>query len=109
MRYSDCDTLVSHQQQHETTNSFNEPVYTYPVVSSFWAKQIDARLSETIRAQEIGASIDAHFVVRSSPETLAVAPQDRLSVEGGLVYNVVGFRKLDRGRWIEIHGSARTD
>lgn len=109
MQYSDIDTLVSHQQQTEITNSYNEPVYTYPVLSSFWAKHIDAKLSETMRAQEIGARVDAHFVVRSSPETLAVKPQDRLAVEGGLVYDVIGSRALDRGQWLEIHGSARSD
>lgn len=88
---------------------FNEPVVTYPLFVTVWAKRTDASAGEAHRAQEVGAEITAHFAVRYSPETATITPKDRLQLEGGLTYNVTGITELKRNQWLEIHAAARTD
>lgn len=90
-------------------SGFNEPVITYPLFTTVWAKRTDASSGEAHRAQEVAAEITAHFAVRYSPETATITPKDRVQLEGGLVYNITGVTELQRNRWLEIHAAARTD
>ena len=92
-----------------TVDAYNAPVPTHAVSATIWAARKDASLGESLRAREVAASISAHFTVRHSSETAAIKPEDRLQLEGGLTYDIIGVRELERNRWLEIHAVARTD
>jgi SPP1 family predicted phage head-tail adaptor len=103
------DTRIEILRAVTTTSSYNEPVAAFTSYVTVWAKRIDASMGESFRAAEVGAKITAHFVVRYSPETATVTPLDRIKVEGGLTYDIVGVRELLRNEWLEIHAVARAD
>ena len=91
------------------TSAYNEPVYSYPLQSTVWAKRIDASSGEQMKAREVKAEVTAHFVVRYSPQTSILDPTWRVQVEGGLTYDVTGVRELARNKWLEVHAVARAE
>jgi head-tail adaptor len=74
------------------------------------ASRSDASAGEGYRAQEVGASISARFLVRYNPLTASVTPRDVL-VHDGEVFNITGVREPvgTRNAWIEIDCVARAD
>jgi head-tail adaptor len=73
------------------------------------AAKADLTDGERWRAGEVQAHVTTRFVVRWSPFTSAIVPQDRLTCEG-LEYEIVGIKEgAGRRQWVEITCAARND
>lgn len=105
------DHRVTRQVRSLTTTgaTHNEQIEEFTAGESFWAARKDATVGERARASEIAAGIQVFFTLRYSPESAAIVPQDRLSLEGGLTYDVIGIRELQRNKWLEVQCGTRTD
>lgn len=91
-----------------TPNEFNEGVPTWSTLVEVWAARDDASASESYKAAAVDAKITARFLVRSSPETRAVTPIDRIEA-AGKTYNIVAAREVKRNEWLEFDAVARAD
>lgn len=91
------------------TSAYNESQVAFVATSEFWVQRTDASVGERLRQAELSATVDAFLLARYSPETAAVLPQDRISIEGGDTYEVLGVRELQRGQWLEFRAVARAD
>lgn len=72
------------------------------------AARRDVSDGEKLRAGELMAEIMARFTIRSSDFSREITAKDRLQ-SGGLTWDIVGMKQLDRGRWLEITAEARAD
>lgn len=103
------DHVITINRLTGAANTYNEKAATFAPYITIRSSRQDASAGESWRSAEVGAQIDAHFVVRNSPETETITAKDTLTLEDGKTYNIVGIRELDRNRWFEIHASARPD
>ena len=102
------DRRIMIQRASVERNGFNEAVETWATLVTVWAHFADVSAAESLRAQEVAAQLDSRFTVRRYTTTTAtVTTSDRISFEGK-VYNIVGVREKERGRYIEIDAAART-
>lgn len=88
---------------------YEEEIVEFVQGATVWAKRIDVSAGEAFKAKEVGAEITVHFVVRYSPETVAINAKDRIRLEDGLTYDITGKRELQRNRWLEFHAVARAE
>lgn len=101
------DRRITIQRATVERDAFNAHVETWGTLVTLWANFADVSTAEALRAQEVGATITSRFTVRSYPTTTAtVTPTDRISFDGR-IYNIVGVREKERGRYIEITAAAR--
>lgn len=103
------DHRITRQVRSLTAGDYNEQIETFTPGATVWAHRKDATIGEQSRASEIAAQVSVFFTVRYSPETVAIVPQDRITLEGGLTYNVIGTRELARNEWLELQCVARSD
>jgi SPP1 family predicted phage head-tail adaptor len=89
-------------------NAFNENVEGWIAFAEVGAKVTDATAGEAYRAQEVGAQISAHFIIRWSPEVADVNPRDRI-LFNGRQYNITIVRDFERQEWREIDAVARAE
>lgn len=109
MQAPNLDHVVTINRLTGAENAYHEHDGSFAPYVTVRASCQDASAGESWRSAEVGAQIDAHFIVRSSPETATITPRDTLTLEDGKTYNITGIRELERNRWLEIHGSARPD
>lgn len=101
------DRRITIQRASVERNDFNEAVETWGTFATVWAHFADVSTAEAIRAQEVAAQLTSRFTVRRYPTTTAtVTTSDRIAMEGK-VYNIVGVKEKERGRYIEIDAAAR--
>lgn len=103
------DHVVTINRLTGVANAYNEQTLAFAPFITIRSSRQDATAGESWRSAEVGAQIDAHFVIRHSPETETITAKDTLTLEDGKTYNIVGVRELERNKWIEIHASARPD
>jgi SPP1 family predicted phage head-tail adaptor len=109
MHAGEFDHRITIMRATMTANAYNEQIPTWTAYAELWAKRIDATAGESIRAAQISAQITAHFVVRWSAESATITARDRVTLEGGLNYDITGVRELQRNAYLEIHVVARAD
>lgn len=99
---SDLDRKVTFQRLEGVPNEFNE------IVDQTWVDVFPCRAMrrdvsdrqrlEMMAAGQVSAFIVTRFTVRSSTETRAVKPADRL-VHEGEAWNIHGIKEADEGRF----------
>lgn len=92
----DCDITIRRYQQ-TGTDPLNTPIYDWADFITDRAKRRDASSREKFAAGQVGASLSTYFVVRSSPETRTITPEDRL-VHEGRTYNITDVKEANEGR-----------
>lgn len=104
------DRLIVIQRATPAPNEFNEPIETWNVLATVYARRTDASASEQYRAQEVGAEITTRFLIRHSLQVKDVNPRDRIEYDGRS-YNITGVRQLKdtRDQWLEIDTVARAE
>lgn len=111
MRATDLDRRITIERFVETgRNVFNEPIYNWTSVGSFWARRRDASDGERQASGTVDSFLMSRFVVRSNSVTRIVTPVDRI-VHGGVIWNIKGVKEADEGRFrfIEITAVRDTD
>lgn len=81
---------------------------TWATIATVWASRRDVSDGEKAAAGTAISTVAARFVVRSTPDTRAIRPADRLA-EGRLTFEIVGIKELGRADWLEITAQARLD
>ena len=106
----DLDRRITIQRATVTLNEFNEEIETWGDLTTVWAKKTDAGGAESLRAQEVGAQIDARFLIRYSSDVSDVNPYDRI-VYKGRSYNITHVIEVmdTTNQWIELSTAARAD
>lgn len=103
------DHRITRHVRSLVAGSYNEQVETFTPGLTFWAARKDATIGEQARASEIAAQVSVFFTVRYSADTAAIVAQDRIALENGLTYEVIGTRELERNRWLEVQCVSRAD
>ena len=96
------DHRVTIRRLAAVRGDYNQPLEQYTDFYVCSAERHDLFVTEQLRAREVGAQITARFTVRYSSETASITAADRLKLEDGLEYNIVGVREAERNRWLEI-------
>lgn len=81
---------------------------TFEVFAEVWAGEHDVSTAESMRAQEVGAQLNARFTVRYSEISARVDARFRI-LYNGKEYNITGVRNLGRNTWIEIDAVIRAE
>lgn len=100
------DRRITIERFTPTRNEFNEPVETWATLATVWAQRKDSSdvvKTELLGAEQMGAYLLTHFVVRSSSVTKTVTPVDRINYDGH-TWNIKGTKETAEGRnrFIEI-------
>jgi SPP1 family predicted phage head-tail adaptor len=108
------DRRLAILQPTETTNSSNEAVQTFAVLTTVWAEKHDISDGEKLRAQEVGSSITTRFRIRWSEALSAMTPKWRVRLKGRTTaqdrdFEVTGLKEINRREGLEITATARTD
>ncbi|WP_406871619.1 head-tail adaptor protein [Aminobacter sp. P9b] len=101
------DRRITIERATSVPNELNEPVETWVQLVTVWAQRKDS--SDMVKtellggAEQVGAFLLSHFVVRSSSTTKTVSPVDRIAYDGH-VWNIKGTKETAEGRnrFIEI-------
>lgn len=104
------DRVITIQRSTSTTNALNEPVETWAPFITYRAKRTDISDGERYAAGQVGSSLMARFLIRSSIESRTVTPVDRIDHDGKL-WNIKGVKEADQGRnrFIEITAATRSE
>lgn len=81
---------------------------TWVKLATIWASRKDVSDGEKATSGTDISTVASRFVVRSTPDTRAFRPADRL-IEGRLTFEIVGIKELGRADWLEITAQARLD
>lgn len=81
---------------------------TWALMATVWASRKDVSDGEKAASGTAISTVASRFVVRSTPDTRAIRPADRLT-EGRLTFEIVGIKELGRADWLEITAQARLD
>ncbi|MDF1606958.1 phage head closure protein [Hoeflea sp. YIM 152468] len=86
-----------------TYNALNEPVKTWAAYARIWAARKDVSDGEKLAGGQVGASLSSRFTVRSSSESRAIKPSDRVNHDGG-IWSIFGIKETADGRrrYLEI-------
>lgn len=103
------DHRITIERDTPTTGPFNEPVPSWAPLLTCWAARRDSSAGEQYRAAEVAAKLDCRFTVRYSIETAEVTAKDRIVLENGPTFDIVGIRETMRNEWLEIDCVARPD
>lgn len=100
------DRRITFERATSVPNEFNEPVETWTTLATVWAQRKDSSdmvKTELLGAEQLGAFLLSHFVVRSSSTMKTVTPADRIAYDGHL-WNIKGTKETAEGRnrFIEI-------
>lgn len=108
LKSGDLDRRIIVLRGTETTNDFNEPVFTWSTLISVWASYSPVSDGERYRAGEIGAHELARFVIRHSVLAKTVNAKDRLSFDGK-IWEISGVKTIGRMIGYEITAHTRPD
>ncbi len=103
------DHRITIERAVMTTGPFNELVPTWGEYITVSASRWDSSASESLRAAEVAAKLDCRFTVRYSIETATVTAKDRVTLENGPTFDIVGIRETQRNEWLEIDCVTRPD
>lgn len=103
------DHRITIERATFTAGAFNAPVPAWGEYVTVSAARRDASAGESLRAAEVAAKLDCRFTVRFSPEIATVTAKDRIVLEGGPTFDIVGVRETKRNEWVEIDCVARPD
>jgi SPP1 family predicted phage head-tail adaptor len=78
---------------------------TYASVGKVWAERTDIRDAERVEAAQVGLTVTARFVVRSSSTTRQLDGTWQLECRG-LRYSITGLKDLGRNEEREITAAA---
>lgn len=100
------DRRITIERATSIPNEFNEPVETWATLATVWAERKDSSdmvKTELLGAEQVGAFLLSHFVVRSSSTTKTVTPADRIAYDGH-IWSIKGTKETAEGRnrFIEI-------
>lgn len=107
----ELDRRIAIERLTETgRDPFNEPIVEWVTLVSTAAKRADASTGEKFAAGQVGATLMAHFTVRSSPTTRTITATDRLIHEGE-VWNIMPPKETKDGRrrYLEITATRDAD
>ena len=104
----ELDRSIAVQRATVVYNDFNEPVETWEDLVTVRARRRDVSDGEKFAAGQIGASIMARFVIRSSTETRAIIPSDRLIHEDD-TWSIQGIKEMNEGRFRFLEITAARD
>lgn len=102
------DHRITIERDTPTTGPFNEPVPSWAPLFTCWAARRDSSAGEQYRAAEVAAKLDCRFTVRWDVGR-EVTPKDRIVLEDGPTFDIVGIRETVRNEWCEIDCVARPD
>lgn len=102
------DRRVTVLKRSTTVNDLNEPVESWASPFTVWGDVNYVSDAERLRNGTPLATNMIRVVIRSSSQSRAVTPMDRLSVEGR-EYEINGIKPVDRLNRIELTASARAD
>ena len=89
-------------------NGFNELVETWSTLQTVWAERNDVSTGERLRAQEVGAELTRHFVIRWSATVADLNARDRL-IYAGVVHQITGVKEQLMNRKLEIDAVERSE
>ena len=105
----DLDDRLTIERAAVTYDEFNGAVETWSALATVAAGKTDLSDRELLAAQQVGASMQSRFVIRSSVLTRTVTAKDRLLYEGD-VWNIAGVKEMGgRNRFLEITAARRAD
>lgn len=93
----ELDRRITFERASSVPNAFNEPVETWAPFLTVSARRQDASDGEKMAAEQVGASLRSRFVVRSSAQTRAVKPVNRIAYDGA-IWNIEGIKETAQGR-----------
>lgn len=103
------DDRITIERATITPDAFNNPVETWAALATVAAGKTDLSDREVLAAQQVGASMQSRFLIRSSVLTRDVTAKDRLSY-GGAIWNIAGIKEVGgRNRFLEITAARRAD
>lgn len=108
MEAGKLDRRIQILRASKTTNSLNEEIETWPVLTTVWAAKRDVSDGERMRAQEVEAEITTRFTLRWSSAVADVNPKDRV-LYAGKTYDIFSVKEIGRRDGIEITATARSD
>ncbi|AHK42213.1 putative phage head-tail adaptor [Ensifer adhaerens OV14] len=106
MRIGELDRRITVERAIRTTNEFNEPVEIWAKFITVWARRKDSSdrfQTEMLGAEQVGAFLFTHFVIRCTSSAKTVTPTDRINYDGH-IWNIKGTKETSEGRnrFIEI-------
>lgn len=109
MAAGELDRRIVIERATVTHNALNEQVETWDTYATIWAKKTDVSDGEKNAAGQVGAFLVSRFMIRSSPATRAIKPNDRIRFEG--LWNIQGLKETQRGRnrFLEITAAKDAD
>lgn len=107
---NDLDRRVVIERYTETRNTLNEPVKVWAKFAEVFANRKDVSDGEKLAAGQLGSSIVARFIIRSSTAARTVSPLDRI-IHDGKTWEITGVKQADlgRNRFVEIKATARNE
>lgn len=104
------DRVITIERFTTITNALNEPVKSWAIFIKYHAKRTDVSDGERYAAGQIGSSLMARFLIRSSVDSRTVTPLDRIDHDGK-IWDIKGVKEADQGRnrFIEITAATRSE
>lgn len=95
-------------ERKTVTNTPLGQTEAWATIATVWASRRDVSDGEKAASGTAISTVASRFVVRATPDTRAIRPNDRLT-EGRLMFEIVGIKELGRNDWLEITAQARLD